>query len=157
VAAATAAFTGSASGRLPNPCALLRTAEVAKAVGDTIQSRAPGGYDDPHSCTWNGVPYGTFMTSTPTLTLAVAEVTEAQFKRSSIAIVPGAEPGTMGRAQGRLVKHLGDLAYSMPAGADLIVWYRGTMLDLSSNALVSPLESEEALAEIALKRLPASG
>lgn len=140
----------SASAGLPNPCALLTNAEAGKAFGDKIQSRTADGQ---HSCTWNAVPYGTFMTVTPTLTLSVAQVTEAQFKKSSIATVPGAGPGTMERAQGLLVRHIGDLAYSMPTGAELIVWYRGTMLDFSSNALVSPLETAKTLAKIALTRL----
>jgi len=143
-------YVPAASARLPNPCVLLTNAEVAKGFGDKIQNRTADG----PSCTWNGVPYGTFMTSTPTLTLDVSQVTKAQFKKSAVAIVPGAEPGTMEREQGLLVKHIGDLAYSLATGQELIVWYRGTMLDLSSNALVSPLETAKALAKIALTRLP---
>ncbi|HWB23446.1 MAG TPA: hypothetical protein VG652_11245 [Gaiellaceae bacterium] len=144
-------FVSNASAQLPNPCALVTNAEVAKSVGDKIQSRTAG---DPHSCTWNGVPYGTFMTTTPTLTLDVSQVTEAQFRRNAFSIVPGAEPGTMEREAGVLVKHVGTVAYSLVSGQELIVWYRGIMLDVSSSALVSPLETAKALAKIALTRLP---
>jgi hypothetical protein len=144
-------FVSNASARLPNPCALLTNGEITKAFGDKLQSRTA---DDPSSCTWNGVPLGTFTTVAPSLMLGVAQVTEAQFEKAAIAIVPGAEPGTMERERGVLVKHVGDLAYSMANGTDFIVWYRGTMLDFESSVLVSPLETAKALAKIALTRLP---
>lgn len=88
--------------------------------------------------------------------LGVAQVTEAQFKKAAVEIVPGAEPGTMERQPGLLVKHIGDLAYSMANGTDFIVWYRGTMLDFESSVLVSPLETAKELAKVALTRLPAA-
>jgi hypothetical protein len=143
-------FVSNASAGLPKPCTLLTNAEVTKAFGTKIQSRTADG----SSCTWNGVPLGTFTTAAPSLTLDVAQVTEAQFRKSAVAVVPGAEPGTMVREQGLLVKHIGDLAYSMANGTDFTVWYRGTMLNFESSVLVSPLEAAKALAKIALTRLP---
>jgi len=135
------AFVPTASA-LPNPCALLTNAEVAKVFGAKIASRArdatvPGG------CTWDGVTQGTFTSAHASLRIDIARVTKAEFEKQAKK-AKNAVP----------VRDVGELAYSQyTAGETLTVWQQGIWMSVDLTEATSPLAAAKTIARAALARL----
>jgi len=141
-AVTVSALAPSASPALPNPCTLLTNAEVAKAFGSKIQSRAGESYRFGRSCAWEGVPLGSFTSAHASLRVDIAQISRAQFLKNAK------------KAKNAVPVHgLGDLAYSQYiAGQSLTVWRHGIWLSLDLTGVSSPLGAAKALARSALAR-----
>jgi hypothetical protein len=136
------AVAPSASAAVPNPCTLLTNTEVATAFGSKIQSRAGESDRFGRSCTWDGVPLGSFTSAHATLRVDIARINKAQFLRNAKK-AKNAVP----------VDGVGDLAYSQyMAGQSLTVWRHGIWLNLDLTGVPSPLASAKALARSAIAR-----
>ncbi len=135
-------FVPAAAAGLPNPCTLLTNAEVAKAFGSKIQSRANESYGLSRSCTWEGAPLGSFTSAHASLQLDIAHVSRAQFLKNAK------------KAKNAVPIHgIGDLAYSQyMAGEFLTVWRQGIWLSVSLGGVSSPIASAKALARSAIAR-----
>jgi len=134
------AFVPAASAGLPNPCALLTNAEVAKALGSKIVSREPDRY---HSCTWTGADLGGYYPAHRTLMVQVSSVTKAQFDKSARQ-TPGALP----------VRGIGQDAFADTGHVpSLNVWQHGDALWIAASLVNDPLQTAKLVAKIVVKRI----
>jgi hypothetical protein len=135
-------FVTTASAAMPNPCALLTNAEVAKAFGAKIASRTRDA-TVPGSCTWDGVTLGTFTSAHASLRIDIARITKVEFEKQATK-AKNAVP----------VRGVGELAYSQyTAGETLTVWQQCSCKDTALTETTSPLAAAKTLARAALARL----
>src|SRR5690348_16464911 len=101
---------------VPNPCSLLTSADVSKALGWKVDSRQS--LTAPYRrCDWYGKIPG------PVLILQVAPTTEAQFKHAE-SLAHASRP----------VTGVGSLAFTVGAGRGLLdVWTNGLVISLAVN------------------------
>jgi hypothetical protein len=104
--------TASAA-RPPDPCALLTSAQVTKAIGYKIALHTSGGSGFYRSCTWSGPAMG-FIQSRPSLMLQANRVTKAKFLQ-----------GAAGHA---LIGGLGSPGYELMNGNIVLAWRNGVAL-----------------------------
>jgi hypothetical protein len=140
-----------ATAALPDPCALLANADVAKVFGANVAYRSP----DPalHSCSWSGWPFARQF-GKQTVTLDVARATRADFERLSTFVVLDEAPGTRRIAQSLRVRGVGQAAFAQSfAGVDLEVWYHGLVISVRTTFVGAPLAAEKQLAAAAIGRI----
>jgi hypothetical protein len=137
------AFVQTASAGVPNPCALLTNAEVAKVFGAKIADRASDAYGSGRGCTWDGATPNSFTSYHASLRIDIARVTKAEFEKQAKK-AKNAVP----------VRNVGELAYSQYlAGEVLTVWQHGIWMSVELSGGTSPIEAAKALARSALTRL----
>jgi hypothetical protein len=140
------ALGSAASGGVPNPCALLMNAEVAKALGSKIESRdMPSFGGRGRTCKWTGVNLATsgFYEVHRDLTVTVSSSTRAQFDRSARQ-APGAVR----------VRSVGQAAYaSTGAVKSLDVWQHGYVLWIIAGNAIDPIATATSAAKLAVRRL----
>jgi hypothetical protein len=136
------ALAPSASAALPNPCALLTNAQVAKIFGSKVETRTVGGNRLYRTCTWDGPGLGTYGGTHPQLMLQVTHGTKGQFDKSAKR-TPGAVR----------VNGLGEAAFTANNDQMLYVLQHGTLLSFFSTAFTTSIQVDKSLARAALKRL----
>jgi hypothetical protein len=139
---AALAFAPVAAATIPNPCALLTNAEVAKVFGAKIATRVSDGNRLRRGCTWDGVAAGSFTSYHATLRIDVAPISRAQF-------------GTIAKKTKHAVPihGLGEAAFSSyMAGEFLAVWHSGIYLAVELTGGSSPVAAAKILAREALRR-----
>jgi hypothetical protein len=137
--------------RLPGSCALLSTADVAKAFGtEPAYSQPETGFN---GCTWAGPPFvGHF--GNEAVSIDVAQVSRQEFEKAySTWIVPGPTPDSRRLARTTPVAGVGEAAFTENGNADLQVWYDGVVIDIETTSVSTPLATEKRLAEAAIARL----
>jgi hypothetical protein len=133
----------AASAGLPNPCALLTNAEVAKVFGARIGNRTSNSYGLNRGCTWDGVPPSSFTSYHASLRIDVSRVARAEFEKQARK-AKDAVP----------VRGVGEIAYSQYiAGEFLSVWQNGIWISVELSGGSSPLADAKTLARAALTRL----
>jgi hypothetical protein len=138
------AFTPAASAGLPNPCALLTNAEVAKVLGSKVVARDTLGNRLYRSCKWTGADLGGYYPSKRKLLLQVTKATKAQFEQAARTTHAATR-----------VNGVGEAAFAMPqsGGGFLNVYAHGFGLELNAALVTSPLDAEMSAAKLALTRL----
>lgn len=136
---------------LPKACALLSTGDVASAFGAPVAYRtAESGYN---GCTWSGLPFGRSY-GHQVVTVDLARVSKAAFAKAySRWIVPGPTPDSRRYAPTQPVHGVGEIAFTENNQTELEVWYRGTVLDITTNFVSNPLAHEKQLARNAIAAL----
>jgi hypothetical protein len=139
---------------VPDPCALLTNADVAKVFGAKVAYRTPDPDPRYRACSWSGWPnrqqYGQMA-----VTIDVARVTRAEFDRAySTWIVAADGFATRRPAKSTPIHGVGEAAYAQVfAGAQLEVYYRGLVISVETTMLPEPLAAEKRLAAAAIARL----
>jgi hypothetical protein len=137
------ALSPVASAGLPNACALLTNAEVAKAFGAKVANRTSATNGLYRGCTWDGAPPSSFTSYHASLHLDITRITRAQFEKLARK-TPNAVP----------VHGLGEAAFSQyAAGEFLAVWHKGVVLNFALSGGSSPLATAKTLARSAVARL----
>jgi hypothetical protein len=155
---ATGCGSGCTAAAVPSPlvahpCALLTDGAIANVFKDQVAYRVAE--KAPDECTWAGPPFPGYGHKQVTVGLAAA-ITREQFAQSASSwLVPGNVPGTLRRVPAGRVRAVGDIAYEVNNGADLAVWYRGTVIYIDSVFVSSPLQAEKRLARRIIARLAA--
>jgi hypothetical protein len=141
---AMALVPGAAAAGLPNPCALLTSAEAAKVLGSKISYRTPESDTFYRSCTWNGVALSSATSVHASLMVDLSRITKAKFLGQA-AQLRGAV----------LVRGLGNVAVGIQGIINqLYVWQSGIELTFSVIQSSSPaFSAEKAAAKIALKHV----
>jgi hypothetical protein len=136
------AFVPAASAGLPNPCALLTNAEVAKALGSKIVAREPTGNGHYHSCTWSGADLGGYSPTHRTLMVQVVTVTKAQF-----------EKGAREMTHAVPISGIGQEAYASTGPLSVLeVWQKGYALSFIASLVSDPLPTEKSVAKLFVTR-----
>jgi hypothetical protein len=150
-AARPASVRATGTSVLPNPCLLLTDAAAGAVLGTRIEYRtaelpsavrsAPSRF---RMCTWTGVPLGNFTSYHFSAVLMLARITLHRFKTTEREEGLSAVP----------VHGLGQFAYANTGAAHfLMVFDRGYSLTIQA-AAANPIAAAEALARLALERLP---
>jgi hypothetical protein len=113
ILALSVAPIGFAGSKPPDPCTLLTSAEVTKAIGYKVQMHTTGGSGFYRSCTWSGPAIG-FTQSRPSLMLQANRLTKARFLK-----------GAAGHA---LISGLGGPGYELMNGNIVLAWRNGVAL-----------------------------
>src|SRR5262245_45635826 len=134
---------------LPNACALLTNADVAKVFGAKVAYRS---YAQSSGCTWLGWPferqYGQQM-----VTLDVTPATRAQFDEVSSFVVSDG-PGLRRVGRSTPIDGVGQAAFAqLYAFTDLEVFYRGLVIKVDTTFVGGPLAAKKRLAAAAIARL----
>jgi hypothetical protein len=141
---------------LPNACALLSNADVAKVFGAEIAYRTPTSAG--RACSWSGWPFHG-RPGQQTVTIDVAPATRAQFERAYSTWVIVAE-GPRRIAHSQRIDGFGEAAFAQNyargyAGVDLETYYDGVVVSISTTFVGSELAAEKQLTTAAIARLRA--
>jgi hypothetical protein len=137
---------------LPNACALLTNADVAKVFGAKVAYRS---YEQYGGCTWLGRPFER-QYGQQTMTLAVARASQADFDRFSTVVVSDG-PGLRRVARSTAVQGVGNAAFAQIfAARDLEVFYGGLVVSIKTTFVSSQLRAEKRLAQAAVERIRAA-
>jgi hypothetical protein len=147
VAVSALAVVSAAPAAKRNVC-LLTNAEVGKALGGKIVSRTGGGTPARgYSCTWTGPTLHGFFAVTRTAELDYFRQSRAKFDSER----------DKARLHGAIiipVRRIGTEAYENQGPIDVLnVWQDGYALSILPQSAISPLDTAETLAKIALTRL----
>jgi hypothetical protein len=126
---------------VPNPCALLSTAQVASLLGTKVQSHTATSGHGQRTCTWKGSPGG-YNPSQVSVTLSVNLSGKSAFLHTAKTI-PGAVR----------VAGLGTFAFSANGGFSLFAWQHGYAIGLSGTFVKVYPDQAKTAAAAALKRL----
>ncbi len=121
----------------PDPCALLTTAAVTRALGYKVQDPAPGGNRLVRTCTWEGPSIG-YRGTHPSLTLQASQLSRTAFNRGHLT---GPVPG------------LGPASFEVLNGAYVSVWQGGVNLTFVFTQASTTPKLTVALVKTALKHL----
>jgi hypothetical protein len=112
VLALSVVSTASAA-RPPDPCALLTSAQVTKAIGYKVALHTAGGTGLSRSCTWSGPAIG-FTQSRPSMMVQANRLSKAKFLQ--------------GAAGHDLITGLPGPAYELMNGTIVLAWRNGITL-----------------------------
>ncbi|HEX4518815.1 MAG TPA: hypothetical protein VH063_04450 [Gaiellaceae bacterium] len=104
---------GAAASKTPDPCGLLTSAQVTKAIGYKVQGHTAGGNALSRSCTWSAAPIG-FTQSRPDLMLQASRLTKAKFLSGAAGHAP--------------IAGLGGPGYELMNGSIVLAWRNGVAL-----------------------------
>jgi hypothetical protein len=141
------ALTPAASAGLPNPCALLTNAEVAKALGSKVESRDVVAYPGSRgkTCEWKGANLAT-PNSYPvhrSVMITVSTATKAQFEKGARQTT-GAVP----------VRGIGGAAYATTGVVKFFyAWQHGFTISVIAGNAIDPIQTEKGVAKIAVTRV----
>ena len=131
---------------LPNPCALVTSAQVTAWLGGGIASVDPQGNRLFRSCKWTGKNMSApdALPAQRTLMIMVSRSTKAAFLKTARQ-----EPNAI------RVNGIGQIAWLAPQGSGgfLNVYSRGYALELDTALLPAPIPVEKAAAKAAVKNL----
>jgi hypothetical protein len=150
--AAVGPATAPEQAAVPDPCALLTNADVAKVLGGEVAYRTAK--PEYHACSWSGWPY-LHQYGQKAVTIDVAGVSRADFDRAfSTWIVVTREFASRHSAKSTPIRGVGEAAFAQIfAGASLEVYYRGLVISIDTTMLRAPLAAEKRLAAAAIARL----
>jgi uncharacterized protein DUF3558 len=141
------AFAPAASAALPNPCALLTNAEVAKALGSKVESRDvvafPGSRG--RTCEWKGANLASpnSYAVQRSVMITVSTATKAQFEKGARQ-TPGAVA----------VRGVGGAAYATTGVVKFFyAWQYGFTISVVAGNAIDPIQTAKAVAKLAVKRV----
>ena len=128
---------------VPNACAMLTNAEVAKAFGSKIETRTAQGNGRYQMCTWLGPALGSFTSARAQLIVQVMRRTRAQFDTAAKQAQDAARINGVGQA-----------AYATTGVLkSLNVWQHGYALFIVVGFVSNPLQTEIGVARAAVAHL----